>query len=201
MPSRTFTTLLARAQDQYGFLTPDDARKLDINPTQLRLMASRETLEHLGHGLYRMPAVQPSELDAYMEAVLRTGRRGVISHETALDLYELCDVNPASIHLTVPKGFRTRKQLPTAYQLHQGDLPPDEVRSHEGIPIVTAERAIRGGIEQALGWHLIDQAIRNARDRGLIDQPSAKRLRAMRRAPGSRTDELSTADSAGSQHD
>jgi len=199
MPGRTFTTLLDRAQHQYGFLTPDDARELDIDPTQLRLMASRDTLEHLGHGLYRMPAVQPNELDAYMEAVLRTGRRGVISHETALDLYELCDVNPASIHLTVPKGFRTRKQLPTAYQLHQADLSPDEVSSHEGIPIVTAERAIRGGVERALGWHLIDQAIRNARGRGLIDQATAKRLRALRGAPGSPAEKPATVGSAGSR--
>ena len=183
MPGRAFTVLLNHAQQQYGYLTPDDARELDIDPTQLRLMAARHTLEHLGHGLYRMPMVLPTQLDAYMEAVLWTGRRGVLSHETALDLYELCDVNPSAIHLTVPSGFRTRKAVPEIYRLHRFDLDPAEVGWHEGIPIVTPERAILGGIEQGLGWQLIDQAIATARARGLITKQAAKRLAAMRQLP------------------
>jgi predicted transcriptional regulator of viral defense system len=183
MPGRTFTTLLDHAQRQYGYLTPDDARELDVDPTQLRLMAARQTLEHLGHGLYRMPMVPATKLDAYMEAVLWTGRRSVLSHETALDLYELCDVNPSAIHLTVPSGFRTRKVVPEIYRLHRFDLDPAEVGWHEGIPIVTPERAILGGIEQALGWQLIDQAIETARARGLITKATAKRLASMRHLP------------------
>jgi predicted transcriptional regulator of viral defense system len=180
MPGKAFTVLLDHAQQQYGYLTPDDARELDIDPTQLRLMAARQTLEHLGHGLYRMPMVPATSLDAYMEAVLWTGRRGVLSHETALDLYELCDVNPSAIHLTVPRGFRTRKAAPEIYRLHRFDLDPAEIGWHEGIAIVTPERAILGGIEQALGWQLIDQAIATARARGLITKPAAKRLATMR---------------------
>jgi predicted transcriptional regulator of viral defense system len=143
-------------------------------------MAGRGTLEHLGHGLYRMPMVPPTQLDPYMEAVLWSGRRGVLSHETALDLYDLCDVNPAAIHLTVPVGFRTRKPVPPTYRLHRERIDNDEVRWFEGIPIVAPDRAILGGIEQALGWQLIDQAIKTGRDRGLIDRPAAARLAARR---------------------
>ncbi|MGC9220862.1 MAG: type IV toxin-antitoxin system AbiEi family antitoxin domain-containing protein [Solirubrobacteraceae bacterium] len=180
MPGRNFVQLLDHAQQQYGFLTPHDARELHIDPVQLRIMAARKTLEHVGQGLYRMPLVPPTPLDAYMEAVLWTGRRGVLSHETALDLYDLCDVNPTAIHLTVPRGFRTRKALPATYRLHRGDLTDGDAGWHEGIPIVTAERAIEGGIEQALGWHLIDQAIETARVRGLITTRTAERLAARR---------------------
>ncbi len=180
MPGRVFTTLLNRAQQQYGYLTPGDARELDIDPAQLRLMAGRHTLEHIGHGLYRMPMVPVTQLDAYMEAVLWAGRRGVLSHETALDLHELCDVNPSAIHLTVPGGFRTRKAVPVIYRLHRLDLDSAEIGWHEVIPIVTPERAILDGIDQALGWQLIDQAIDTARERGLITKPAADRLAAMR---------------------
>ncbi|MHB1468677.1 MAG: type IV toxin-antitoxin system AbiEi family antitoxin domain-containing protein [Solirubrobacteraceae bacterium] len=183
MPGKAFTALFNHAQQQYGYLTPDDARELDIDPTQLRLMAARHTMERIGHGLYRMPMVPVTQLDAYMEAVLWTGRRGVLSHETALDLHELCDVNPSAIHLTVLSGFRTRKAVPEIYRLHRFDLDPTEVGWHEGIPIVTPERAILGGIEQALGWQLIDQAIETARARGLITKPAADRLTAMRHLP------------------
>ncbi len=125
--------------------------------------------------------VPVTQLDAYMEAVLWTGRRGVLSHETALDLHELCDVNPSAIHLMVPSGFRTRKAVPAIYRLHRFDLDPAEIGWHEGIPIVTPERAILGGIEQALGWQLIDQAIETARARGLITK--AGRRPAGRYAP------------------
>jgi predicted transcriptional regulator of viral defense system len=180
MPGKTFVKLLDHAQQQYGYLTPDDARELGVDPTQLRLMAARGTLEHRGRGLYRMPLVPPTELDAYIEAVLWAGRRGVLSHETALDLHELCDVNPSAIHLTVPFNFRTRKTMPVTYRLHRFDLDPPEIGWHEGIPIVSPERAILDGIDQALGWRLIDQAIANARDRGLISKPTAERLAAQR---------------------
>jgi hypothetical protein len=112
MPGRAFTALLDHAQRQYGYLTPDDARELDVDPTQLRLMAARHTLERVCHG-----------------------------------------------------------------------LDPAEVGWHEGIPIVTPERAILGGIEQALGWQLIDQAIEIARARELITKPAAKRLAALRHLP------------------
>jgi predicted transcriptional regulator of viral defense system len=172
--------LLDHAQQQYGFLTPGDARELGIDPTQLRLMAARHTLEHLGRGLYRMPMVPATRLDSYMEAVLWTGRQGVLSHETALDLHELCDVNPSAIHLIVPSSFRTRKAAPETYRLHRDDLDPTDVSWHEGIPIVTAKRAILGGVEQALGWQLIDQAIETARARGLITRPAAEQLAALR---------------------
>jgi predicted transcriptional regulator of viral defense system len=180
MPGRVFNDLLDHAQQQYGYLTPADARELDANPALLRQMAARGTIERVGHGLYRVPTVPPTPLDAYMEAVLWTGRRGVLSHETALDLYELADVNPSAIHLTVPRAFRTHREIPSTYRMHRGDLPPDAVRLHEGLPIVTVERAIVGGIEQALGWHLIDQAIETARARGRITAVVARQLAARR---------------------
>jgi predicted transcriptional regulator of viral defense system len=143
-------------------------------------MAARRTLEHRGWGLYRMPMVPPTDLDAFMEAVLWTGRRGVLSHETALDLYDLCDVNPSAIHLTVPRDFRTRKDTPPAYRLHRGDIDDADVRWHEAIPIVTAQAAIKGGVDDRLGWHLIGQAIDTARGRGLITRRQAAELEAMR---------------------
>jgi predicted transcriptional regulator of viral defense system len=185
MPGRVYSPLLELATDQYGYVSTDDARKLGISPRRLKLLAERDTLWRVARGLYRFPAevVPITALDQYMEAVLWSGRRGVLSHETALDLHELCEVNPSAIHLTVPRGFRTRKVVPEIYRLHRFDLDPVEVGWHEAIPIVTPERAILGGIEQALGWQLIDQAIETARARGRVTKPAAKRLAALRHSP------------------
>lgn len=180
MPGRAFLELLDHAHQQYGYITPDDARQLDLDPTILRVMAARDLIEHVDRGIYRMPAVPVTELDEYMAAVLWTGRRGVLSHETALDLYELCDVNPTAIHLTVPTGWRTRKARPATYRIHREQLGEQDLAWHEGIPIVAPERAIRGAVADGLAPGLAEQAIRTAVDRGLITTPLAAALTADR---------------------
>jgi len=150
-------------------------------------MAARNLLEHHARGIYRMPLVPPTQLDPYMEAVLLTNRKGVLSHATALDLLELCDVNPSAIHLTVPKTFRTARHLPASLKLHKKKLEASAIKQFEGIPIVAAAEAIDGGIEMGLGWGLIDQAIETARGRGLIDRETVARLRG--RKPSGRVEE------------
>ena len=92
-------------------------------------------------------------------------------------------MNPSAIHLTVPRGFRTRKAVPQIYRLHRCDLDRAEIGWREAIPIVAPERAILGGIEQAVGWQFIDQAIETARARWLITKATASRLAALRYLP------------------
>jgi predicted transcriptional regulator of viral defense system len=142
-------------------------------------MAERGQLERRGNALYRFPLAPPGPLDAYMEAVLwPRGAEGVISHESALELYGLSDVHPRRIHVAVPRGYRVRRQVPTAYRLHHEDLDPRDVGRLEGIPIVTPERAIRQAYEAKLGPALIAQAIDHGERNGRITGRQAKRLRA-----------------------
>ena len=182
MPGKTTGKLLEHAQLQYGFVTSEDARDLGVDSAQMPSMASRSLLEHHARGIYRMPLVPPTQLDPYMEAVLLTNRKGVLSHATALDLLELCDVNPSAIHLTVPKAFRTARPLPDSLRLHKKPIEASAVGMFEGIPMVTAAEAIAGGIEMGLGWRLIDQAITTARSRGLISKQTATDLGSLRAA-------------------
>lgn len=168
MTERVWDQLFEVAIDQYGYLTPADAVAAGVDPAQLRIMFHRHRLERIDHGLYRLPLVPVTELDQYMEMVLRTGRRGVLSDTTALDVLDLCDANPAVIHVTVPTAFRTRRDLPDVLRLHRRDLRPDEHTLYEGIPIVTPYRAIRDGIEAGIGPHLIEQAIATATETGVL---------------------------------
>jgi predicted transcriptional regulator of viral defense system len=170
MPGRNYTSLFDRAAGQYGYLTPSDARQVGVDPNRLPKLAERGTIQQIAYGLYRMPAVPPTSLDQYMEATLWPRGGGVLSHDTALDIYDLCDVNPARIHVTVPSGMRITRAVPRPYVLHHRDLPAGDVTRHEGIAIITPLRAIRDGIERHLGEHLIEQAVRTARERGLITE-------------------------------
>jgi predicted transcriptional regulator of viral defense system len=131
-------------------------------------MERRGTLERVAHGLYRFPAVPATALDQLMEATLWPRGLGVISHESALDLHDLCDVSPGKVHLTVPTSYRLWSAPPRAFVVHRRRLDEADVTRYEGIPVVTPLRAICDGIEEHLGGHLIDQAIDTARRRGQI---------------------------------
>lgn len=103
-----------------------------------------------------------------MQATLWPRRQGVISHDSALDLWDLCDVNPTKVHVTVPKAARIRRAAPPAYAVHVRDLTSADVTRVEGISVVSPARAILDGIERHLDRRLISQAIGTARRRGLV---------------------------------
>lgn len=186
MPGRVYTQLLELANERFGYVTPEDARAAGIDPLRLQDLARRRLAEHVAHGIYRIPLVPRTGLDQYMEATLwPQGVQGVLCHETALDLHELCDVNPAKIHVTVPAQHRVRRAVPKLYVLHHRDLDDVDVTLHEGIPIVTAYRAILDGIEAHLGPRLLDQAVETAAARGLLrrDQLADVKRRVKRPVP------------------
>jgi predicted transcriptional regulator of viral defense system len=104
LPGRDFKILFEIAADNYGFVTVDEARRAGIRPQRLAEMAARGALRREGFGLYRLEPFPEQELDPYRKATLWPhGVEGVVSHETALDLHGLSDVNPAKIHVTLPR--------------------------------------------------------------------------------------------------
>jgi Predicted transcriptional regulator len=190
MPGSVFTQLAEVANERYGFVTPDDARDLGISPMNLVRMAERGQIERRGTGLYRFPLTPTDRLDVYMEATLwPRGARGVLSHETALELHELSDVHPTKIHVTVPRSHRVRRATPPAYRIHQEDLMPDRVTLHEGIAVVTPEHAIRQAHETHLGAALVGQAIDQGEQNGRLSGRQVSELRSelgIRRGDGAR---------------
>ena len=176
MPGHVYNTLAEIAVDQHGYVTVRDAEQHGIDPHRLVEMARRGTVERVAHGIYRMPVIAPTGLEQLMEATLWPRGQGVLSHQTALDLHELCDVNPARIHLTVPRAQRITRQVPPLYAIHHRDLDERERTHHEGIPVVTPARGILDGIEMHLRADLLDQAIETARRRGLIRGDDWRRI-------------------------
>lgn len=181
MPGRVFNEILAIAQDQHGFVRTADLREHDLDARRLNDYCRRGLADRLGYGIYRIKLVPPSQWDEFMQATVWADGRGVLSHETALDLHDLCDVNPSHIDITVPKRYRTHRDVPSTYRLHHRDLSQEEVRYAEGVPIVTPARAIADGIEAGLRPSLIDQAIDTAARQALVTADSTKHLRALRR--------------------
>lgn len=173
MPGRIYDLLFDRAVDQYGFVTSADARELRVDEGRLVDMERRGTLERVARGLYRFGAIPHTGREQLMEAVLWPRRaRGVLSHDTALDLHELCDINPSKVHVTVPRGYRINRDVPPVYAIHHRDLADDDLAAVEGLPTVTPARAILDGIEAHVDPKLIEQAIERARLHGLVRGPT-----------------------------
>jgi predicted transcriptional regulator of viral defense system len=168
MPGRWYTRLFEAAADQNGFISTDDVRDLGGTTQLLVDMHRYGQLERVGHGLYRFSAFPASPRDELMQAALWPRGLGVISHDSALDLWELCDVNPARIHVTVPRAARIRRRTPSGYEIHVRDLAPADVTRLEGIRVVSPPRAILDGMERHLDDRLINQAIDVAHRRGLL---------------------------------
>jgi predicted transcriptional regulator of viral defense system len=169
--------LWERALEQGGLVTVDDARRLDIDPHALRLLAHRGALEHAATGVYRFTNYPYQENTPYREAVLWTGRRqSYLSHETVLEVLNLCDVNPTVIHVTIPPGNRFRRQDPR-FRAHVEALSAEDVGWWEEIPAVRPAVAIRQCIEDGLPTYLVRQAISTARERRLVSAEQARKLR------------------------
>lgn len=169
MPGRIHDILLDLAFDQYGFVTSEDARALGVDHQRLVEMERRGTLERVARGLYRFEAIPYTGREELMEAALWPRRtRGVLSHDTALDLHDLCNVNPAQIHITVPRRYRINRNVPDRYAIHHRDLAEEDRATVEGLPTITPRRAILDSIETHLDPKLIEQAIDTARRRGLL---------------------------------
>jgi predicted transcriptional regulator of viral defense system len=178
MPGRNFKTLYDIAEDNYGFVTVEEARQAGVRPQRLAEMARRGALRREGLALYRLDPFPAHELDSYRKATLWPYPvEGVLSHETALELYELSDVNPAKIHVTVPRGFRIRRrEVPVLYALHHEDLEQRDVTRHEGLPIVTPAKAIHQCDQAHLRRDLLRQALGDAKRRGLVTRAEYSRL-------------------------
>lgn len=148
------------AIDQYGFVTAAQALAAEVPSTELSKMVARKRLEHVSYGVYRVPLVPYTEYTRFMQALLWTGvPEAVLSHDTALDIYEVSDMNPTAIHITVPKSKRVRKSGGEGYIIHYQDLEANNISWFEGMRIVTLIEAVEQCIKNCVPRYLIRQAL------------------------------------------
>ena len=94
---------------------------------------------------------------------------GVYSHETALSFYNLSDLMPAKLHMTVPPDFRRNAPIPGVLVLHRGRLHDDEIEPMQGFRVTRPLKAISDLIAAGnISADHLRQAVRQALQRGLI---------------------------------
>ena len=97
--------------------------------------------------------------------------QGVYSHQTALSLYDLSDIMPSKLHLTVPPRFRKSSDAPPVLALHYAALSPIDIEEREGFRVTRPLRTILDlCVTHEISDDLLRQAVAEARLRGLVTE-------------------------------
>jgi predicted transcriptional regulator of viral defense system len=125
-------------------------------------------------GVYRLARFPQSAEEQLVIYALwsrnRSGKpEGVYSHQTALSIHELSDVNPAKLHMTVPVTFRRRAKTPKALVLHQARLEEKDIEQRQGFAVTRPLRAIADlATTESVSRDIVEQALGEGRRKGII---------------------------------
>jgi predicted transcriptional regulator of viral defense system len=168
--------LFAVATEQHGYFTAEQARSVGVGADLLTYHTKTGHFRRVERGLYRFRDFPPSPHEDVMAAWLAVGKEvAVVSHDSALDIFELSDVIPRAIHLTVPRSKRYLR-APSGTVIHTTVEPPNATETivQNGIRVTTPTRAILDAAETGTAPEQIEMAVQQALDRGLTTE---RRLR------------------------
>src|ERR1017187_3333281 len=176
----SFQRLYETAEAQQGFFTTKQAKAAGFaeNTHPYHVQAGNWIREH--RGIYRLARFpQTAHPDLAIWSLWSRNRHevteGVYSHQTALSLHELSDLNPAKLHMTVPTHFRRNSAIPGILVLHFADLADEDVQTAQGVKRTRPLRTILDLIESdTVERAFLRQALRQALDRGLINRHHIK---------------------------
>ncbi|MFH0732299.1 MAG: type IV toxin-antitoxin system AbiEi family antitoxin domain-containing protein [Candidatus Omnitrophota bacterium] len=125
----------------------------------------------IGRGVFRLAQFPNSQDEDYVRWSLWSRNRkdksqAVISHDSALSIHGLSDVMPSKIHFTVPSGFR--KKAPKGCVIHKGMVSVNEKEQREGFFVTKPLRTIIDSAEANLSIDYLQQAIKEACDKGML---------------------------------
>jgi predicted transcriptional regulator of viral defense system len=164
--SRTpdYDHLYAIAEAQAGYFTALQARDAGFSWERLSSNTQRGKFLRVSYGIYRLVQFPSSPFEDLFVVWLRTGPDSVISHDSALALYNLSDVLPSEVHVIVPRTASRRRR---GIRLHTNRINPDEITAREGLPVTTVERTIADVIFSGLAAEQVNKGIYDAINRGL----------------------------------
>jgi predicted transcriptional regulator of viral defense system len=171
-------SLYRTAESQAGYFTAQQAIEVGMDRSTLsRHARPGGRYVRVRQGLYRLRHFPSSAHEHVVATWLGVSDpHAVISHESGLELYDLSDVTPNAVHVTVPRSKRGRRPRP-GVRFHTLEHPPasKEVRSLHGIAVTSPERTIVDALAAGTQPEQIELAITQALERGLT---TPRRLRA-----------------------
>jgi predicted transcriptional regulator of viral defense system len=158
------------AENQAGYFTAAQAKELGFSYRAQHHHAHQGTWLNQGWGIYRLRNYPNTPGEQLVRLALWSRNRvgetqAVVSHETAVRIYEISDVMPSKIHLSVPKSFR--KPPPKGVVLHKTHLDPEEICVRHGYQITTPLRTLLDVANSDLSPEHLMAAVTEALEKGL----------------------------------
>lgn len=157
------------ASEQAGYFTTAQAEACGYSSSLRAYHVKQGRWVRVRRGIYRLSEYPSSEHEEVIAAWLWAGKDvAVVSHESALDMLDLSDVIPGTIHITIPRSRRYRPAT-AGITLHTTtrDAKPGEVITRGGLRVTSAVRTILDCAETGTAPEQIVAAVRQAVDRGL----------------------------------
>ncbi len=180
MKIKSSQKLIEIALDQKGYFTAKQAIDCGVISNNHHYYVKKGEWIREIRGIYRMSVINMEPFDNYWFWYLWSRDRtdvpqGVFSHETALALYELSDINPRKIHMTVPKSFRKGTKIPKIIYLHKGIIAKKDIKTIEGFKVTSPLKTVIDLMEEnRISPEFIEQAVKEAMKRGLITRTELK---------------------------
>lgn len=159
------------AERQAGYFATSQAKEAGFSQSQLTYHVRSGRFVRVRRGVYRLTHFPATPHEDLYVAWLAAGPDAVISHDSALALYDLSDALPARIHVTIPRGASRRR---SGLALHTNRLGPCEVTTVEGLPVTTVPRTIADVAASGLAEELVVQAVQQAVERGLVSEDALR---------------------------
>jgi predicted transcriptional regulator of viral defense system len=166
------------AESQAGYFTTEQAVATGMDRSTLRHHARPGgRYERVRRGLYRLRHFPSTPHEHVVAAWLALSNvPAIVSHESALELYDLSDVIPNAVHVTVSREKRGQRPRP-GVRFHTLEHPPNanEIRRVAGVLATSPERTIVDSLEAGAQLEQVELAVGQALERGLT---TPRRLRA-----------------------
>ncbi len=157
--------LTALAFSQSGYFTASQALSVGYTYQAQKYHVDHGNWLRVDRALFRLPHWPADRADSFVRWSLWSGGRGVVSHESALAVHELSDIDPSRVHLTVDPTFHTRDD---AVVLHVAQLRDDEIDRRGAWGVTTPMRTLLDAAASALSQEHVDGAVSDALRLGLI---------------------------------
>ncbi len=168
--------LLATASSQHGYFTASQALSAGYSYQAQKWHVDHGNWERVDRGLFRLPEWPVDEDDHLARWSLWSGGVAVVSHESALSVHDLGDVDPSRVHLTVPDHFS--KQQRSGVVLHRRSLPEAEVEARSGYRLSIPVRAIAECAADGTSQEYVTGAVHEALERGVATARALRRTAA-----------------------
>lgn len=173
--SERLDVLATVADEQRGFFTTAQAESAGVSRVEVARLASREQLERVERGVYRMrgsgfeghSALRGAWLALHgkAEPITRGASAIVVSHASAAALHGIGDLLADEAEFTVSRRLQTIRD---GIRVHRAELSDDDIEIVEGLPTTTIVRTIADLVADGHDGEHVGTAVGDAVRRGAV---------------------------------